>query len=154
MPGILTYSMRTSPLGRLSRLSTLAASSTCWSEGWLRWPRGNVNGTTADGLRTLRCNPEPEREKALAVRGADGGRKRTSPSASNRAVVSRMEARRGWPGFCSVEFRQGQLSAVVVIVLAGVAVHVGQRHEVSEVRVPASREVHSVAKGNGAVANE
>jgi hypothetical protein len=41
------------------------------------------------------------------------------------------------------QLRQGELSTVVVVVLTGEAVDVGQHHVVVEVRVPSGWEVHT-----------
>jgi hypothetical protein len=60
----LTFSMRTSQLGRL-QLSTALATEDCRSsKGWGRWRQLTAAGTTADVLRTVRvARSETERER-------------------------------------------------------------------------------------------
>ena len=64
----LTFSMRTSVLGRLSLLTPLAELRNRWSLGLHRWRQLAADEATADGLRTLRTiSPPGGREKTLAV---------------------------------------------------------------------------------------
>jgi hypothetical protein len=61
----VTYSMRTSPLGRLLALIVLAKAVNRWSKRWSCWQLLTLVEATADALRTLRCFAWSEREKAL-----------------------------------------------------------------------------------------
>jgi hypothetical protein len=49
----LTYSMRTSRLGRLLRLIALAPYQSPRSDGWERWQVSAADETTADAQRTV-----------------------------------------------------------------------------------------------------
>jgi hypothetical protein len=64
----LTYSMRTSRLGRLLLLTSLGEEENARSTGWRRLQARTVAEATADALRTLDRFNSTEREKALAVK--------------------------------------------------------------------------------------